>query len=241
MLVYVFSIMKGLHMCIHLKISKTWSTLRAILIHHEELMSRCDIHLAYFGFGIFLRLIRQQHPILDILGIYSDNPNVLNELMLRNQDFNKAGPSPSIKSKKPASAAAGSASDLPRLECELKSNTSAPCMPGTTSTEVTSQTKKPANTAVGNASCKLINTTSTPCTPSTMSIEATSKICVTIGGALPGTTTLHANTNTTSTAFHMPISRQLSPTSVKQGNIKLHELCVKAKRLTESDIAKYTT
>ena len=58
MLVYVLSIMKGLHTCIHLKNCKTWSTLRAVLIHHEELMSRCDIHLTYFGFGIFLRLIK---------------------------------------------------------------------------------------------------------------------------------------------------------------------------------------
>ena len=151
--------------------------------------------------------------------------------------------------QKPASTAAGSASDLPRLEHELKSTPSAPCMPGTMSTEVTPKSKTPANTAEGSASYlprlehELINTTSTstPCTPSTMSIEATSNISVTIGGALPGTTTLSASTNTTSTAFHMPTSRQLSPTSVKQGNIKLRELCVKVKRLTESDIAKYTT
>ena len=89
MLMYVLSIMKGLHMCIHLKNGKTCSILRAVLILHEELISRCDIHLTYFGFGIFLRLIRRQHPIPDILGtIYSDNPNVLNELTLRNQDLN---------------------------------------------------------------------------------------------------------------------------------------------------------
>ena len=245
MLVYVLSIIKGLHMCIHLKNGKTWSTLRAVPIHHEELMSRCDIHLTYFGFGIFLRLIRPQHPIPDILGtIYSDNPSVLKELTLRTT--NKACPLPSTKSKKPASAAAGSASDLPRLEHALISTTS-PCMPGTTSTEVTPKNKKPANAAAGSVSylprleCELINTTSTPCTPSTMSIEATPKMSVTTSGALPGTTSLSAGSNTTSTAFHMPVSAQLHPTIIKQGNIKLHELYVKTKRLTESDIAKYTT
>ena len=68
MLVYVLSIMKGSHTCLHLKNGKTCSTLRAVLIYHEELMSRCEIHLTIFGFGIFLRLIKQQHPILDILG-----------------------------------------------------------------------------------------------------------------------------------------------------------------------------
>ena len=282
--------MKGLHTCIHLKNGKTWSTLRAIPIHHEELMSRCDIHLTYFGFGIFLRLIRRQHPIPDILGtIYSDNPSILNELTLGNQDLHKACPSPSTKSKKPASAAAGSASDLPRLERELISTTSAPWMPGTISTEVTPKSKKPANAAAGSASdlprlerelisttsapCmpgtistevtpkskkpanaaagsasdlprlerELISTTSAPCMPSTISTEATQKTSVTTSGALPGTTTLSAATTTTSTAFHMPVSTQFPPTFVKQGNIKLRELCVKAKRLTESDIAKYTT
>ena len=58
MMVYVLSIVKELHTCIHLKNGKTWSTLRAVLIYHEELMSRCDIHLTYFGFRIFLRLIK---------------------------------------------------------------------------------------------------------------------------------------------------------------------------------------
>ena len=58
MLVYILSIMKGLHMCMHLKNGKTWSTLRAIPIHHMELMHRCDIHLMCFGFGIYLRLVK---------------------------------------------------------------------------------------------------------------------------------------------------------------------------------------
>ena len=69
---------------------------------------------------------------------------------------------------------------------------------------------------------------------------------VTTGGTLSGTATLSADT--TSTALHLPVSTQLpptfvkqEPTSVSQGNIKLRELCVKVKRLTESDIAKDTT
>ena len=211
LLVYVLSIIKGLHTCIHLKNGKIWSTLRAVPIYHEELMSRCDIHLTYFGFGIILRLIKRQHPIPDILGtIYSDNPSVLNKLTLGKQDLHKACPSPLTESKEPTSAAAGSVSDLPRLEREL------------------------------------ISTTSAPCTPGTMSTEATPNTSVTTGGALSGTTTLSADT--TSTALHLPVSTQLpptlvkqEPTNVRQGNITLHELCVKVKRLTESDIAKHTT
>ena len=122
-------------------------------------------------------------------------------------------------------------------------------MPGTTSTEVTLKSKKPVNVSAGSASYlprlehELINTTLAPCMPSTTSTEATPKMSVITSGALIGTTTLSAGTTTTSTASHMPVSTQLPPTFVKQGNIKLRELCVrsKAKRLTESDIAKYTT
>ena len=58
MLIYILSIMKGLHMCIHLKNGKTWSTLSVVPIHHMELMCICDIHLTYFGFGIYLRLLK---------------------------------------------------------------------------------------------------------------------------------------------------------------------------------------
>ena len=38
LLVYVLSIMKGLHTCIHLCNGITWSTLRAVPVHHTELM-----------------------------------------------------------------------------------------------------------------------------------------------------------------------------------------------------------
>ena len=54
MLIYILSIMKGIHTCIHLKNGKTWSTLRSVPIHHTELICICDIHLTYFGFGIYL-------------------------------------------------------------------------------------------------------------------------------------------------------------------------------------------
>ena len=125
-------------------------------------MSRCDIHWTYFGFGIFLRLIKRQHPIPDILGtIYSDNPSVLNKLTLGNQDLHKGCPSPLTESKKPASAAAGSASDLPRLECELISTTSASCMPGTTSTEDTPNTSVRTGGALSDTTTLSADTTST--------------------------------------------------------------------------------
>ena len=118
MLIYILSIMKGLHTCIHLKNGKTWSTLRAVPIHHTELMRRCDIHLMYFGFGIYLQLIKRPHPIpqYTVVGtIQCDNPDVLKKLLLGKQEL------PQRKHlKKAASATAGSQVDLPRVEQELR-------------------------------------------------------------------------------------------------------------------------
>ena len=92
MLVYILSIMKGLHTCIHLKNGKTWSTLRAVPIHHMELMHRYDIHLMYSSFGIYLQLVKQPLPISQhiVLGtIQCDNPEVLNKLLLGKQELPK--------------------------------------------------------------------------------------------------------------------------------------------------------
>ena len=118
MLIYILSIMKGLHTCIHLKNGKTWSTLRAVPIHHMELMRRCNVHLTYFGSGIYLQLIKQPQPIpqYTVVGtIQCDNPDVLNKLLLGKQEL------PQKKHlKKAASAAAGSQADLPRVEQELR-------------------------------------------------------------------------------------------------------------------------
>ena len=115
MLIYILSIMKGLHTCIHLKNGKTWSTLRPI--HHMELMHICDIHLTYFGFGIYLRLIKRPQPIpqYNVVGtIQCDNLDVLKKLLLGKQEL------PHRKHlKKAASAAAGSQVDLSRVEHEL--------------------------------------------------------------------------------------------------------------------------
>ena len=121
MLIYILSIMKCIHMCIHLKNGKTWSTLRAIPIHHTELICICDIHLTYFGFGIYLRLLKRPQPIpqYNVVGtIQCDNPEILQKLLLGKQDL------PQRKHlNKATSAAAGSPADLPRVEQELETAT----------------------------------------------------------------------------------------------------------------------
>ena len=54
--IYVLSMVTGMHTCVHLKGRLIWSTLKVVLLIHEELIERCPIHLVYLGFGIFLRL-----------------------------------------------------------------------------------------------------------------------------------------------------------------------------------------
>ena len=115
LLVYILSIMKGLHTCIHLRNGITWCTLRAVPVHHTELMERCDIHLGYFGFGIFLQLIKRKLPI--VLGtIKCDNPDTLNELLATcHNQVEKSAKAP----QKTASTAACNQSQLPHLSREL--------------------------------------------------------------------------------------------------------------------------
>ena len=47
MTVYILSVIKGVQTCIHLKNRKVWSTLHTTLLHHDELITRCDMHLVY--------------------------------------------------------------------------------------------------------------------------------------------------------------------------------------------------
>ena len=107
LLIYVLSIMKGLHTCIHLLNGIIWSTLRAVPIHHAELMEQCDINLGYFGFGIYLQLIKCHMPT--VLGtIQCDNPDTLNKLLAM-----QFKPQEGKGSKKIVSATSGSPAQLP--------------------------------------------------------------------------------------------------------------------------------
>ena len=83
--VYFLSMVTRMHTCIHLKNQKTWCTLKVVPLLHHELMSRCNLHLVYLGFGIFLQLKRCLLPIniLQTLGeVTSDKPGVLEQIVV---------------------------------------------------------------------------------------------------------------------------------------------------------------
>ena len=91
-------------------------------MHHDEHVSRCDLHLVYLGFGAFLHLIPR--PNIDVkempvLGnITSDDPNVKQELK-NGRKQEKIGETSTTSSTTTATASAGSAPQLTRIESEL--------------------------------------------------------------------------------------------------------------------------
>ena len=149
MYLYVLCLMNGKHACVHLKNNKIWCTLCAVPLNHEELLSRCNIHLVYLGFGIFQEL-KQQPPleltiqiVRPVLGtITSDDPTALNISVTRNvtgttddqvmpkrevmEDSQKSTiPVPGTTSapagsKPKTTAAAGSVAQLPKVKHELQ-------------------------------------------------------------------------------------------------------------------------
>ena len=82
---YLLSLSTGVHMVVHLRNNKLWSTLKMIPATHSELLNICDQHLAYLGFGIFLRLERK--PIqVRILGTNTGADHETQQLLLQSID-----------------------------------------------------------------------------------------------------------------------------------------------------------
>ena len=120
--VFILSMVTGQHACIHLKEGRMWSTLRSVPVDHDEHVNLCDLHLVYLGFGAFLRLIPRPALIteecdLPILGyVVAEDPKTQMELTRRAIKEEKIGESTETHI---VTAAAGSASQLSRVESEL--------------------------------------------------------------------------------------------------------------------------
>ena len=101
-----------------------WSTLNQVPMDHDEHVKRCDLHLAYLGFGAFIKLI--PCPVHDtknvlILGtITADDPATFHHLKLMARDQQSVTVTSQLRKTKP-SAAAGSEQDLARVKLEMDS------------------------------------------------------------------------------------------------------------------------
>ena len=114
---------------VHLKNNKIWSTLHEKPQSHEEMVDRCEKHLVYLGFDIFLHLEKRSPPILvtmPILGtVLSHDPATKQELlhsvgMKIKPESAFTGTIPKLARLPKTSAAAGSATQLERVETEMK-------------------------------------------------------------------------------------------------------------------------
>ena len=140
--VFLLSMVTGQHACIHLKEGRMWSTLRSVPVDYDEHVNLCDLHLVYLGFGAFLRLIPRPALIteegdLPILGyVVAEDPKTQMELTRRAIKEEKIDEPTETNI---VTAAAGSASQLSRVEKELN-------MPQTMSSS-SNPTDKPEGTS----------------------------------------------------------------------------------------------
>ena len=51
---YLLNMITGRHTCVHLKNGQLWSTLKSVLVNHDDHVNNCDFHLVYLGFGTFI-------------------------------------------------------------------------------------------------------------------------------------------------------------------------------------------
>ena len=132
--VYFLSLVTGRHTIVHLKGGINWCTLKVIPLLHEELIERCDIHLVYLGFGVFLRLNRRPPidvNVLPILGhVSSDQPDVMARLVASGIKQEPIFTGSTLRQPRcVATALAGSEAQLPHVEVELKAEPSTGASP----------------------------------------------------------------------------------------------------------------
>ena len=155
--IYLLSMATGSHTVVHMRNNKVWSTLQDMPTSHDELIQQCDKHLVYLGLGVFFQL--KERKTVDILGTVTGQDPETQKLLV-------ASVSQSIKHeeqvdsemlvlpKKHATAAAGSAAQLDRVEKEMW--TSAEII-GTTSTSVITTVGKETGSSI-SAGKPMVNT-----------------------------------------------------------------------------------
>ena len=52
------------HVAVHIKDNKIWTSMDNPTDNHQDLLDRCEFHLAYLGCGIFIELVKSQHPLI---------------------------------------------------------------------------------------------------------------------------------------------------------------------------------
>ena len=56
LIIFTLSALIGKHTLIHLQNGNLWTTINTMSSDHDELLSKCEIYLAYVGNGLFCEL-----------------------------------------------------------------------------------------------------------------------------------------------------------------------------------------
>ena len=196
MCVLLLSLSTGVHTVVHLNNNKLWSTLKTIPATHSELLRICDQHLAYLGFGIFLKLERK--PIQKtILGTVTGIDNATQQLLL--QSINAASvdetatcPQDSVVGTDKTSYTSTYTGAVPSLKLENTTPLTGTTLSKASSYTVTSTIPKADDASGGKEQMPLLQVELSGITPSnTRLIQPTSLSGTTLPEALPYTGTSH--------------------------------------------------
>ena len=63
-ILFAINILLETHMAVYLKNGEIWSMLERQPMDHNELLNKCNFHMAYVGRGLFVELTKRKHPII---------------------------------------------------------------------------------------------------------------------------------------------------------------------------------
>ena len=155
--IYLLSMATGSHTVVHMRNNKMWSTLQDMPTSHDELIQQCDKHLVYLGLGVFFQL--KERVTVNILGTVTGQDPKTHKLLVASvsqliKHEEQVDSEMHVLPKKHATAAAGSAAQLDRVEKEMW--TSAEII-GTTSTSVIPTVGKETGSSI-SAGKPMVNT-----------------------------------------------------------------------------------
>ena len=87
---YGLSMLLDVHTIVHLRNGKIWMTMESPPDDHVDLLSKCLIHVAYMGRGLFVELVKRENPLEVIKSKDGSLSYVIGELTVAEQSsFNK--------------------------------------------------------------------------------------------------------------------------------------------------------
>ena len=75
--IFALSALIGKHTLVHLQNGNLWTTINTVSSDHDELLSKCEVHLAYVGNGLFCELKPRLLGTTAVSGTTTQDVNIL--------------------------------------------------------------------------------------------------------------------------------------------------------------------